>query len=46
MHFGPRTTARSQALQLLFQAEATGRTVYEVLEGDYSLSDEIGRAHV
>ncbi|EHF01172.1 hypothetical protein HMPREF1008_01652 [Olsenella sp. oral taxon 809 str. F0356] len=39
MHFGPRTTARSQALQLLFQAEATGRTVYEVLEGDYSLSD-------
>ncbi len=39
MHFGPRTTARSQALQLLFQAEATGRTVFEVLEGDYSLSD-------
>ena len=27
------------ALQLLFQAEATGRTVYEVLEGDYALSE-------
>lgn len=39
MHFGGRTLARSQALQLLFQAEATGRTVYEVLEGDYALSE-------
>ena len=38
-HFGGRTRARSQALQLLFQAEATGRTVYEVLEGDYALSE-------
>lgn len=38
-HFGGRTLARSQALQLLFQAEATGRTVYEVLEGDYALSE-------
>ena len=39
-HFGPRTNARSQALQLLFQAEATGRTVDQVLEGgEYSLSD-------
>lgn len=36
--FVGRTLARSQALQLLFQAEATNRTVYEVLEGDYSLS--------
>ena len=31
-HFGGRTLARAQALQLLFQAEATDRTVYEVLE--------------
>ena len=38
-HFGGRTLARSQALQLWFQAEATGRTVYEVLEGDYALSE-------
>lgn len=39
-HFGPRTNARSQALQLLFQAEATGRTVEQVLDGgEYSLSD-------
>lgn len=39
-HFGPRTNARSQALQLLFQAEATDRTVDQVLEGgEYSLSD-------
>jgi N utilization substance protein B len=38
-HFGGRTLARSQALQLLFQAEATGRTVYEVLEGDFALSE-------
>ncbi len=37
-HFGGRTLARAQALQLLFQAEATDRTVYEVLEGDYALS--------
>lgn len=37
-HFGGRTLARSQALQLLFQAEATGRSVFEVLEGDYALT--------
>lgn len=37
-HFGGRTLARAQALQILFQAEATDRTVYEVLEGDYALS--------
>lgn len=37
--FGPRTNARSQALQLLFQAEVNGRTVDDVLAGDYLLSD-------
>lgn len=37
--FGGRTLARSQALQLLFQAEATGRMVVDVLAGDYALSD-------
>lgn len=45
--FGGRTLARSQALQLLFQAEATGRTVPQVLAGPYALSqndplDEFG----
>lgn len=34
-----RTLARSQALQLLFQAEANGRTVEEVLADEYALSD-------
>lgn len=47
-HFGGRTLARSQALQLLFQAEANARTVEEVLEGDFALSqgplDEYGRS--
>lgn len=38
-HFGGRTLARSQALQLLFQAEATGRTVHDVLEGPYALDE-------
>ena len=38
-HFGGRTLARSQAMQLLFQAEATGRTVSDVLEGDYALDE-------
>ncbi len=33
-----RTLARSQALQLLFQAEITRRTVDEVLAGDYLIS--------
>lgn len=34
-----RRLARSQALQILFQAEATGRSVEDVLSGDYALSD-------
>lgn len=38
-HFGGRTLARSQALQLLFQAEATGRTVSDVLETGYMLDE-------
>ncbi len=38
--FGGRTLARSQALQLLFQAEATGRTVPQVLAGPYALSQD------
>ncbi len=33
-----RTLARSQALQLLFQAEILGRTIEEVLAGDYMLA--------
>lgn len=37
IHFGGRTLARSQALQLLFQAEANGLTVEEVLSGDYAI---------
>ena len=37
--FFGRTLARSQALQLLFQAEATDRSVEEVLSDDYALSD-------
>ena len=45
--FGGRTLARSQALQLLFQAEALGLSVDEVLEGPYALSegplDDYGR---
>lgn len=39
VHFGGRSLARSQALQLLFQAEANGRSVLEVLDGDYALSE-------
>ena len=39
MHFGGRTLARSQALQLLFQAEANSRSVIEVLDGDYALCE-------
>ena len=34
-HFGGRTLARSQALQLLFQAEANSRAVLDVLDGEY-----------
>ena len=37
-HFGGRTLARSQALQLLFQAEANSRAVLDVLDGEYALS--------
>ena len=37
-HFGGRTLARSQALQLLFQAEVNGRAVVDVLSGEYALS--------
>ena len=37
--FGGRTLARSQALQVLFQAEATGKTVDEVLSGEYAITD-------
>ena len=36
--FFGRTLARCQALQLLFQAEACGRTVEDVLAGDYAVS--------
>ncbi|MDO4805841.1 MAG: transcription antitermination factor NusB [Coriobacteriales bacterium] len=35
--FAGRTLARSQALQLLFQAEALGQTVSEVLRGPYAI---------
>lgn len=34
-----RTQARCQALQILFQAEATERSVDDVLAGEYALSD-------
>lgn len=37
--FAGRTLARSQALQLLFQAEEAGRSVAVVLDDDYLLSD-------
>lgn len=37
--FGGRTLSRSHALQLLFQAEATGRTVADVLEDGYVVTD-------
>ena len=44
--FVGRTLARSQALQLLFQAESTDQTVSDVLDGAYALSqwplDEYG----
>lgn len=47
VRFGGRTLGRSQALQLLFQAEAGGHTVPEVLDGDYALAQgpltEFGR---
>ena len=37
--FGGRTLARSQALQLLFQAEATGRLVSDILDDEYALDE-------
>ena len=37
--FSERTRARSQALQLLFQAEIVGRSVDDVLAGEYALDD-------
>lgn len=37
--FMGRTLARAQALQILFQAEATDRSVADVLSGPYALSD-------
>ena len=37
--FSERTRARIQALQLLFQAEAVGRSVEDVLDGEYVLFD-------
>ena len=40
--FGERTEARSQALQLLFQAQMTGRLVSDVLaSGDYVLVSDL-----
>ena len=33
-HFGPRAEARVQALQVMFQAEASGRSVEDLLSGD------------
>lgn len=38
--FGGRTLARSQALQLLFQAEMLDRSVEEILAGPYALSQD------
>lgn len=38
-HFGGRSLARSQALQLLFQAEATDRAVDDVLAADPCLEE-------
>ena len=37
--FSERTLARIEALQLLFQAEAVGRSVQDVLDGEYVLFD-------
>ena len=37
--FSERPRARIQALQLLFQAEAVGRSVEDVLDGEYVLFD-------
>ena len=45
-HIGGRTLARCQALQLMFQAEACGRSVADVLAGEYAVDpgplDEYG----
>lgn len=37
--FGGRTLARAQALELVFQAEAGGRSVAAVLDDDYLLNE-------
>ena len=37
-HFGGRRLARSQALQLLFQAEVNSRSILAVLDDDFALS--------
>ena len=37
--FGGRTLARAQALELVFQAEAGGRSVAAVLDDDYLIND-------
>ncbi len=46
-HFGPRAEARAQALQVMFQAEAAGRSVDDVLASDYVVDpgplDDFGR---
>ena len=40
-HFSGRTLSRSLALQLLFQAEATGRLVSDVLASDYTIDQRL-----
>lgn len=44
-HFSGRTLSRSLALQLLFQAEATGRLVSDVLEDEYTVDQHLLNAY-
>lgn len=44
-HFSGRTLSRSLALQLLFQAEATGRLVSDVLEDEYTVDQHLLKAY-
>lgn len=44
-HFSGRTLSRSLALQLLFQAEATGRLVSDVLNDDYTVDQHLLNAY-
>ncbi len=44
-HFSGRTLSRSIALQLLFQAEATGRLVSEVLGDEYTIDQRLVDAY-